>query len=249
MDVISGGAVLGWAAELYQRGILTQADLGGVDLAWGNAEAFEEMIVKVGRREGIGDTLAEGLLGAARIIGKDSHLYAVQVKGIEVGAHGVRSGQDYTRYLLSYALSTQGGDHMSIATEKSEPNVLDDSLVLCSFWRALPQQKLELLNASTGFGITEEELETVLMPRWIALQRAQLILAGWRQEDDTNPPRFYEPLPTGPFKGLKVDKGEEQKLAQEAYRARGWDKRGIPTSETLEKLGMPYLDAVLNPYR
>jgi aldehyde:ferredoxin oxidoreductase len=249
MDVISGPSVIGWAAELYQRGILTKADLGGVDLAWGNAEAFAQMTEKVARREGIGDTLAEGLLGAAKIIGKDSERYAVHVKGIEVGAHGVRSGKDYTGDPISYALSTQGGDHTSIAGEAGESWYLEDTLVLCGFWSLGSEVALELLNASTGFDVTEEELNTTLVPRWVALQRTLLILAGWGHEDDTNPPRFYEPLPSGPHKGMKVDKTAEQKSLQEAYRARGWDKRGIPTSETLERLGLPYLDAVLDPYR
>jgi len=249
MDVISGPNVIGWAAELYQRGILTKADLGGIDLAWGNAEAFAQMTEKVARREGIGDTLAEGLLGAAKIIGKDSERYAVHVKGIEVGAHGVRSGKDYTADPISYALSTQGGDHTSIATKTGESWYLEDTLVLCGFWNPGTEVSLKLLNASTGFDVTEEELNTTLVPRWLALQRTLLILAGWSDENDTNPPRFYEPLPSGPHKGMKVDKATEQKNVQEAYRARGWDKRGIPTSEALEKLGLPYLDAVLDPYR
>jgi len=249
MDVISGASVSGWAAELYQRGILTKADLGGIDLAWGNAEAFAEMIEKVARREGIGDTLAEGILRAAKTIGKDSERYAVHVKGIEVGAHGVRSGKDYTRDPISYALSTQGGDHTSIARKSAESWYLEDTLVLCGFWNSNTEVSLALLNASTGFDVTEEELNTTLMPRWLALQRTLLILAGWSDKDDTNPPRFYEPLPSGPDKGMKVDKATEQKGVQEAYRARGWDERGIPTSETLEELGLPYLDAVLDSYR
>jgi aldehyde:ferredoxin oxidoreductase len=48
---------------------------------------------------------------------------------------------------------------------------------------------------------------------------------------------------------MKVDRATEQNDVQEAYRARGWDQRGIPTSETLERLGLPYLDAVYDPYR
>jgi aldehyde:ferredoxin oxidoreductase len=249
MDVISGPSVIGWAAELYQRGILTKADLGGIDLAWGNAEAFAQMTEKVARREGIGDTLAEGILGAAKIIGKDSERYGVHVKGIEVGAHGVRSGKDYTGDPVSYALSTQGGDHTSIAMGAGELWYLEDTLVLCGFWSPGTEVALELLNASTGFDITEEEFNATFMPRWLALQRTLLILAGWSHEDDTNPPRFYEPLPSGPHKGMRVDKATEQKNVQEACLARGWDEKGIPTSETLERLGLPYLDAVLDPYR
>jgi aldehyde:ferredoxin oxidoreductase len=249
MDVISGPSVIGWAAELYQRGILTKADLDGIDLVWGNTEAFAQMIEKVARREGIGDTFAEGILRAAKIIGKDSERYAVHVKGIEVGAHGVRSGKDYTRNPISYALSTQGGDHTSIAYKANELWYLEDTLVLCGFWNPGTEVSLALLNASTGFDVTEEELNTTLVPRWVALQRTLLILAGWSDQDDANPPRFYEPLPSGPDKGMKVDEAVEKKDLQEAYRARGWDERGIPTSETLERLGLPYLDAVLAPYR
>ena len=250
IDVISGATVLGWAAELYQRGILSKEDLGGVDLAWGNAEAFAEMIEKVaGRRGEIGETLAEGTLAASKIIGKDSLQYAVQVKGIELGAHGVRSGRDYTRNPLSYALSTQGGDHTSVANRTGEQWALEDSMVMCGFWTATPVEKLQLLNAATGFGITQDELNTVLMPRWLALQRAQLLLAGWTNEDDTNPPRFYEPLPTGPVAGAKVDKATETQALQDAYQARGWDEKGIPTAATLDRLGLGDLDAALNPLR
>jgi aldehyde:ferredoxin oxidoreductase len=249
IDVISGGSVLGWAAELYQRGILTKADFGGVELNWGDAEAFEQVIDMVAKREGIGNTLAEGCLKASKIIGQDTHLYAVQTKGIELGAHGVRSGMDYTRDFLSYALSTQGGDHTSIAQLDTERDILADSLVMCSFWRASPDEQLQLLKASTGFDISQEEMQKVYLHRWTTLQRITQLLAGWTYEDDTNPPRFFEPLPTGPYKGLKVDKVEEQQRVQEAYRVRGYDKRGIPTSESLEKLGLQDVDEILNPLR
>ena len=120
---------------------------------------------------------------------------------------------------------------------------------MCGFWSANTGEKIQLLNAATGFDISEEELNTVLMPRWITLQRAQLLLAGWTNKDDTNPPRFYEPLPSGPDKGLKVEKATEQKELQDTYLARGWDEKGIPTTATLEKLGLGDLDAAMNPLR
>jgi aldehyde:ferredoxin oxidoreductase len=243
LDVISGGAVLGFAAELYQRGILTKADLGGVELNWGDAEAFEAVIDMVAKREGIGETLALGCLRAANIIGKDSIKYAVQTKGIETGAHGVRSRQDM-RY-ISYPLSTQGGDHTSTARPASEPAILNDSLVLCGFWRTTPETKLDLLNASTGFDITKQELDDVMMQRWTTLQWSTLLVHGWRHKDNTNPPRFFEPLGVGPYKGDKIDYAEEQQLIQEAYKERGWDTMGVPTTETLDRLGLSFLDEAL----
>lgn len=254
LDVISGGNVLGWAAELYQRGILTADDLGGIELEWGNAEAFDKVLEMVAKREGIGDTLAEGVLIAAQRIGQDTEQYAVQVRGIELGAHGVRSGLDYTRGLVSYALSTQGGDHTSITFPGTEMWLLEDTLVTCGFFSG-PIDKLGLLNAITGFDITEDELNTVMVPRWIALQRAGLFLSGWTHDDAKNPPRFYEPLPSGPedrdepIKGKAIDPEAEATAIQEAYTAFGYDEKGVPTTETLERLGLSDLDPIFANFR
>jgi aldehyde:ferredoxin oxidoreductase len=248
IDVISGGNVVAWAAELYQRGILSQSDLGGVALEWGNADAFDKVIEMVAKREGIGDTLAEGVLAASKIIGQDSDQYAVHVRGIELGAHGVRSGLDYTKGLVSYALSTQGGDHTSIAFPGTEMWLLEDTLVVCGFSNG-PMDKVGFLNAVTGFGITEEELNTVMIPRWVALQRLGVYLSGWSHADAHNPPRFYEPLPTGPQEGLAVDPEAEAQAVQEAYVAFGYDENGIPTTETLNRLGLSDLDSVFGQFR
>jgi aldehyde:ferredoxin oxidoreductase len=171
----------------------------------------------------------------------------MQVKGIELGAHGVRSRQDMNP--RSYSINTQGGDHCSTAGLTYDRGMLDDTLVLCGFWRADNEEILQFLNASTGFGISEEEMNTVLLPRWTTLQWAPLVLAGWTHGDNTNPPRCFEPLPSGPFKGRRVSKAEEQQMIQEAFQARGWDRSGIPTPETLEELGLPYLEGIMKPYR
>src|SRR5574342_76051 len=54
LDSISTGAVIAFAMECYEHGILTAQDTGGLDLSWGNAEAVEKMVHLIGRREGIG---------------------------------------------------------------------------------------------------------------------------------------------------------------------------------------------------
>ena len=248
IDVISGGNVVGWAAELFQRGVLSAADLGGIELEWGNAEAFDKMITMVANREGIGDTLAKGVLAASKIIGQDTEQYAVQVRGIELGAHGVRSGLDYTAGLITYALSTQGGDHTSIAFPGTEMWLLEDTLVTCGFATG-PVDMLGMLNAITGFGITEEELNTVMVPRWVALQRLTVYLAGWTHDDAHNPPRFFEPLPSGPTEGQAIDPEAEAADIQTAYGVFGYDERGIPTTETLNRLGLGDLDSVFAKLR
>ncbi len=251
LDVISGANVIAWATELHERGILSTADLDGIDLKWGDGDSVAQLVPKLALRDGVGDLLAEGTYAAAKKIGQDSLQYAVQVKGIEVGAHGVRSGQDYTADPISYAISTQGGDHTSIATKTGEMWYQEDTWVICGFWGmgVTADQKLQLLNLSTGYGVTQDELDNLLLPRWLALQRTTQLLAGWTHDDDHNPPRFYEPLPDGPYAGKKVDRDNEQQLIQEAFQARGWDSRGVPTSATLSMLGVADLDSVLEPYR
>ena len=58
-DTISGGCTVAFAMDCYDQGILTQADTDGLDLSWGNAEAILALVHKIGKREGIGDLLAE----------------------------------------------------------------------------------------------------------------------------------------------------------------------------------------------
>jgi aldehyde:ferredoxin oxidoreductase len=111
---INGPNTLAFAAELYQRGILTQQDLG-FDLQWGDVQGFEKLAYLMVNREGIGDILAEGTYRAAlklsELKGIDVLPYAVHVKGVEIGAHGTRSGLDMNP--IGYACSVQGGDHTS----------------------------------------------------------------------------------------------------------------------------------------
>ena len=70
IDTISCGATIAFAMECFQRGLLTEKDTGGLQLTFGNAEAMLRAIEMICRREGFGDTLAEGSARAARKIGK-----------------------------------------------------------------------------------------------------------------------------------------------------------------------------------
>ncbi|MEW6671800.1 MAG: aldehyde ferredoxin oxidoreductase family protein [Thermodesulfobacteriota bacterium] len=80
MDMVSPVA---FAIELFQRGILTRSDLGGMELNWGDGIAVMHLLGKIAFREGIGDILAEGSARAAGIIGKGAEKYAMTQKGME----------------------------------------------------------------------------------------------------------------------------------------------------------------------
>ncbi|MEM2961267.1 MAG: aldehyde ferredoxin oxidoreductase C-terminal domain-containing protein, partial [Candidatus Bathyarchaeia archaeon] len=261
---IQVGNVLAFAAELYQRGILTKEDLGGVDLKWGDVEAFAAILEMMTERKGIGDILAEGTYRAALKIsemkGVDVLQYAVTSKGIGIGAHGIRSEEDYPHY-VAYACSVQGGDHTSVASLPVEDGeakaVLYDSGVVCwfNFFKREAENALwSLLEAVTGWKITPEEWNNTMARKILHMQRAALLIGGpdlrWNQKiHDDVPRRWYEPLRRGPYSGKAVDKARLWQSVREYYEAIGWDENGVPRSEELKRLGLDDVDKKLEEVR
>jgi aldehyde:ferredoxin oxidoreductase len=113
MDIGNTGMLLSLAAELYQRGIITQEDTGGLDLTWGNQQENLEMIRRIANREGLGDLLAQGVDKAAQAIGKNASRYTVTYKGLS----GCLEHRFYVGSALAHLTSTRGGDML-----KGNPN-------------------------------------------------------------------------------------------------------------------------------
>jgi aldehyde:ferredoxin oxidoreductase len=109
LDSISTGVAIAFAMECYEHGIITKADTGGVELVWGSAEAVEQMVHLIGRREGIGKLLGEGVKRAAERLGRGAERFAMHVKGQELPMHDPRGKKSLA---LAYALSPTGADHM-----------------------------------------------------------------------------------------------------------------------------------------
>ena len=112
IDTISIGMCIALAMECYENGILTKEDTGGIDLRFGNAEAMLSMVEAICERKGLGKVLGEGVLAAARAIGKGAEKYAMHVKGQGLGMHDPRGKVGVG---LAYAISPTGPDHMEIA--------------------------------------------------------------------------------------------------------------------------------------
>jgi hypothetical protein len=90
LDAVSASATLAWACEAVEEGILSRAELDGVDLRWGNGEAALELTIKMGRGEGCGAWLRHGSARAARHLGRGSERFAVHVHGQEPAYHDPR---------------------------------------------------------------------------------------------------------------------------------------------------------------
>jgi aldehyde:ferredoxin oxidoreductase len=109
VDSISTGALIAFAMECYENGILKKEELNGLDLTWGNAEALPRMVKMIATREKIGDILANGVREAAKIIGQGTEEFAIHVKGLEGPAHDPRSGKVLG---LAYGTGSRGMCHI-----------------------------------------------------------------------------------------------------------------------------------------
>jgi len=109
LDTISAGAVIAFGMECFEKGLLSQEQLGGLELSWGNARVLPVLVKNIALREGLGNILAEGVRNAARIIGHGSDQFAIHVKGLEGPAHDPRSGKALA---VTYATANRGMCHI-----------------------------------------------------------------------------------------------------------------------------------------
>ena len=111
LDSASTGSAIAWAMELYQRGIITAKETGGLDLTWGNYEVIEKLLYMTSRREGFGDVIADSARAVER--GRypaEALKYRMAVKGLfQSDPHDARIIKGFA---LGLAVSTRGMDHL-----------------------------------------------------------------------------------------------------------------------------------------
>ena len=111
MDSISAGGAIAFAMDLFDRGILTPEDTGGLELSWGNGETMEILIRQMATGEGFGGILAKGVRQAARIIGRGAESYAPHVKGLELAGY---HPDNIMGTALGYTISNRGADFSDV---------------------------------------------------------------------------------------------------------------------------------------
>jgi aldehyde:ferredoxin oxidoreductase len=110
LDAVSSSATLAWVCEAVEEGILTPADLDGVDMRWGNGEGALALTIKMGKGEGCGEWLRHGLARAAAHVGRGSERFAVHIHGQEPAYHDSR----FTSMMgVSYIADPTPGRHTS----------------------------------------------------------------------------------------------------------------------------------------
>ncbi len=90
IDAVSSSMTLAWVCEAVDKGLLSAADLDGIDMRWGNGEGALALTIKMGTAEGCGAWLGHGVQRAAAHLGKGSEEFAVHVHGGEPAYHDSR---------------------------------------------------------------------------------------------------------------------------------------------------------------
>jgi aldehyde:ferredoxin oxidoreductase len=263
MDAISAGVIVGFAMDCYENGILSQENLGVNEAQFGNAEAMIQLLEKMGKREGIGDVLAEGVRIAGQKIDKGAEKLAQHIKGLEVTGYDLRCLKTAA---LGFAVSFRGADHNrhgayafdvkgkvdrlkaekgrgKMVRDMEDTYALIDSLIVCKFSRGTYYKELEdmakLYSLVTGYDMTAEELKKA-GERINTIARLINIREGLGRKDDTLPWKVMNmPIPEdGPVKGAVVTQDELDLLLDDYYASRGWTLEGVPTTKKLKELGM-----------
>ncbi|TET08770.1 MAG: aldehyde:ferredoxin oxidoreductase [Candidatus Thorarchaeota archaeon] len=256
LDTIGAGSAIGFAMEAYERGLLSEDEIG-FPLPFGDCEGAKKLVEMIAAREGIGAVLAKGTRLAAKEIGKGSETFAVHVKGLEVPAWDPRGKRGMG---LSYATGDVGASHLrgwpqtldnpdtsaldvvESMVEQRYIKILRDSLIVCHLSYHLPlshDQNISLLNGATGLNYDVESI-SIFGQRIETLTRLFNNREGVSRKDDVLPPRLWESETHGPAKGMKsfIDQDDFERSLDKYYELLGWGMDGIPTRKTIEKLGL-----------
>jgi aldehyde:ferredoxin oxidoreductase len=263
LDSNWAGAIVGWAMEAYERGILTKEALGGLELHWGDEKASAELLRKIAYREGIGDTLALGLKkGAEAIGGEEAVAFAVHFKGETQHAHDCRA---LWGMFLGLCISSGGPVWESLGMDlvpdpdlgvtapedRFDPEVkplsarktqvkklFQDTLGVCMFGFVSMDTTAKAYEALTGWPLTIDEAYAI-GERVANMQRAFNVRHGFKPEMDLDvSPRLLEAPPDGGAQGKSIAPYLED-MVKEYNRLMDWDwASGRPSRNKLIELGL-----------
>lgn len=244
IDTISAGSTIAFAMECYEKGIITKADTGGIELTWGNHRAIIEMLEKMAKREGFGDILADGVKTAAEKIGKGSEEFAIHVGGQEPGMHDpkVPAGPESTSG-ARYQMDATPGRHTQMNFgPASFGHHLSNASGFCIFSDLVGGNAAGyitgFMRAITDWDRTEEEL-LKCGERIVNMRHAFNLREGINPLLDYKlPPRMTgnPPFKDGPLAGVTVDIDEQIKGN---LKELDWDlKTTRPSREKLLELGL-----------
>jgi aldehyde:ferredoxin oxidoreductase len=261
MDAKETSFLLSMLMEGVEKELLDKDNLDGIDLSWGDIEAIERLLKKISRREGIGDLLAQGVMRTAAGLGRGLDDIAVYVKqGNAPHVHDPRTrwGTLFTQ-IISNMVSQEGMDmtaranaelgfteptrdpdeYLAFVQSKTGPKrQFEECLLFCYFQACSLKHMVDTFNILTG-GEFSTAYCLAVGERVINLLRMYNIREGLTMADDRYSRRLGQSPVDGPGAGKSINATFEQ-IRAVYYQAMGWDQNGVPTTETLYRLGLGF---------
>ncbi len=265
LDTISTGVSIGFAYELFEKGLISTSDTDGLELRFGDPAPMVDLVKKIGMREGIGDQLAEGTMRAAASIGQGTDLFAIHVKGLELPAYEPRgaktqgynyatasigashcygySGQDIFGSPIPKPTDRFAEDYPDVVIFNQNGTAFKETGINCTFsgtWGWTQTHLAPMLAAARGMEKLNDNahLDTV-GDRIINLERLFNLREGKGRNDDYLPKRLRtEPLMTRGAAGEGQMVSRHDEFLDNYYELRGWSKEGVPLPEKLKELGI-----------
>jgi aldehyde:ferredoxin oxidoreductase len=288
LDGYSTPQVLAFACELYEAGILTDADLPGFPTDSG--ERFFYLVEKIVHREGIGDALANGIYWAARQIGRGAEafdhnsikkheqlplklklvnypfylMYSTCEKIAITNSEGsypqapIADKEERRKWVEGWEAAPERFKQYFMEWEPEQKNpsfeasiniadwneimhYVDDAVGMCAFlscfrgqWGGRQVYHInnypDFISPATGMDLDSDGLWEIAK-RNRTLIRAINIRRGLQRADE-KPPEDHWAI---------REPENEKRLLDEYYKFKGWNNEGIPTKETLDKLGLDYV--------
>ena len=252
LDTISMGGTIALAMECSDR-----AWMPGNSIRFGEGDALLDAIRQTAARTGIGHHLAEGSRRFADHIGHEAPGLAMHVKGLELPGYDLRKLKSLA---VGLAVCARGADHNRSGAYEADFSALDstqahrthsvardacdtedrsaimDSMILCKFVRGCLtdfwNDCSRFLTLTTASNRTGEELRETAR-RIIDLKKLFNQKAGWRQEDDQLPARFFSDAPQNPG---TLSRDEFQAHINAYYERRHWETSGRLTDSRHQEL-------------
>ncbi len=249
MDGEELGGITAWAMDLYEHGIITKEDIGGLDLQWGSVPATCEMIKKIAYRDGrAANALADGFHRAYKVFGEKSKWFAFEVHGCAAPTYDVRN--KHCGNALNYGTSHNGA-RLGFGIN----NALSEAATCCNFatnpifdiFGSQDEAVRLFLNAACGWELKLQDVKDISLRNYY-FNRCVSLREGYRpQTDDNLPPRaFDEPITDKYGKTWVWEHAEYETAKKNFYTDRlKLTRSGLPPKEGLERLGLGFTLPVL----
>ncbi len=251
MDGEELGGLVAWAMDLYEHGIITKDDLGGIDLQWGDVDATCQLLKKIAYKEGrVPTALAEGFRRAYEVFGEKSKWYAFEIHGCAAPTYDVRNKFRGTG--LGFATS-----HNGARLGAGLDSALREAATTCTFafppfiqiWGSADEAIRVFLTAACGWNTTIDDLKEITLRNYY-FNRCVSLREGYHPaKDDDLPPRaFDEPITDKYGKTWVWERAEFEEEKKRYYVEKlKLTEAGLPPREELKRLGLDFVIPVLDP--